>query len=461
MRLRKFFELRRDAPIPGWMIFPVIFVALYMSHFPLLRLPYYWDEAGYYIPAAWDFFRTGSLIPSTTASNAHPPLPSIYLALWWKISGFLPEVTREAVLMVASAGLLAVWKLGHRVAGSGQVAFWTVVLTALYPIWFAQSTMAHADMLAAACTLWGLVYVLPDRDRRPMVAAFWFMAAVLSKETAIVVPLTLAMMAVAAGFRTVAPERHRHWREAAWLGSCVLPLVIWYAWHYAKTGFVFGNPEYLRYNAQANLEPARFLAAFGHRILHLTAHMNLFVPSLLTIAALMLTPRLDEQGHARTEISKTALWRIFFLLLSNAILFSLLGGALLTRYLLPMYPLVLLVAVSTFHRRVPYWRALAVLSAAGFLAGIFINPPYRFAPEDNLEYARVVRLHQAGIAQLSRRFPRRSTTHPGFRSAWGREARRWTGGISGSITICRQRSLRSVSAVNSCGNEKITGSGLG
>ena len=66
MRLRKFFELRRDAPIPGWMIFPVIFVALYMSHFPLLRLPYYWDEAGYYIPAAWDF-TTACLAPRQCA----------------------------------------------------------------------------------------------------------------------------------------------------------------------------------------------------------------------------------------------------------------------------------------------------------------------------------------------------------------------------------------------------------
>jgi hypothetical protein len=45
-----------------------------------------------------------------------------------------------------------------------------------------------------------------------------------------------------------------------------------------------------------------------------------------------------------------------------------------------------------------------VLSAAAFFAGLFINPPYRFAPEDNLEYARVVRLHVAGIAQLNKRF---------------------------------------------------------
>src|ERR1700739_3923201 len=167
------------------MIFPVVFVALYASHFTLMRLPYFWDEAGYYIPAAWDFYRTGSLIPSTTLSNAHPPLPSIYLALWWKASGFSPEVTREAVLVVASFAILGVWRLSLRLAGSALVAFWTVVLTALYPIWFAQSTLAHADIFAAACTLWGLVYSLPDRDRRPGTAMLWFMAAALSKETAI------------------------------------------------------------------------------------------------------------------------------------------------------------------------------------------------------------------------------------------------------------------------------------
>ena len=405
LRLRQILEPRMDAPFPLWMVFPVIFAALYASHFSLLRLPYYWDEAGYYIPAAWDFFRTGSLIPSTTVSNAHPPLPSVYLALWWKVSGYYPEVTREAVLLIASFGLLAVWRLAQRVAGSGLVAFWTVLLTAIYPIWFAQSTLAQADIFAAAFSLWGMVYSLPDRNRRPGIAALWFAAAVLSKETAIAIPMTLAVVAVVDGFRATQPERRNRWVEAAWLASPVLPLVAWYTWHYAKTGFIFGNPEYLKYNAESTFAVTRFLAAFGHRLLHLTAHMNMFVPALLTVAALMLNPRLDRDGRERAAIGRAALWRIFFVLLVNAVLFSVLGGALLTRYLLPMYPLVLVVAVSTFSRRVPYWQALALLSAAGFIAGIFINPPYRFAPEDNLEYARVIRLHMAGIAQLNRDFP--------------------------------------------------------
>jgi 4-amino-4-deoxy-L-arabinose transferase-like glycosyltransferase len=402
LRLRRFLEPRMDAPFPLWMIFPVIFAALYASHFSLLRLPYYWDEAGYYIPAAWDFFRTGSLIPITTLSNAHPPLPSVYLALWWKLSGFVPEVTREAVLLVASFGLLGVWRLAQRLVGSGQVAFWTVLLTGAYPVWFAQSTLAQADIFAAAFVLWGLVYALPDDDRRPGIAAIWFTAAVLSKETAIAVPMTLALIAMVEGFRSEQPKRAAHWKEAAWMLSCVLPLMVWYGWHYVKTGFVFGNPEFLKYNAESNFAPVRFFAAFGHRLLHLTAHMNMFVPSLLTIAALMLSPRPSRQGQERPHISNTAQWRIFFVLLANAVFFSVLGGALLTRYLLPMYPLVLLVAVSTFSYRVPYWQTLAALSAAAFVAGLFINPPYRFAPEDNLEYARVIRLHMAGVAQLNK-----------------------------------------------------------
>jgi hypothetical protein len=399
---------RLDAPLPLWMIFPVIFAALYASHFTLLRLPYYWDEAGYYIPAAWDFFRTGSLIPITTLTNAHPPLPSIYLALWWKLSGFYPEVTREAVLMVASLGLLAVWRLAMRLVSVPAVAFWTVVLTGLYPIWFAQSTLANADIFAAACTLWGLVYALPGRDRewfpKNWVAALWFAAAALSKETAIAVPLTLAVVSLVEGFGVALPARLRLWRQAAWLSSCVLPLAGWYAWHYSKTGFLFGNPEFLRYNAQATLLPVRILAAFGHRVLHLTAHMNMFVPVLMTVAALLLYPRKDAEGRERAGIGPATQRRIFFLVLVNAVLFSVLGGALLTRYLLPMYPMVLLVAVSTFYRRVPWWQGLALFSAAAFVLGLFINPPYGFAPEDNLAYAHVVRLHEAGIAQLNARF---------------------------------------------------------
>jgi len=405
LRLKGILSPRLDAPLPIWMIFPVIFMVLYASHFSLLRLPYYWDEAGYYIPAAWDFFRTGSLIPASTLTNAHPPLPSIYLALWWKASGFYPEVTRQGVLMVAALALLGVWRLALRLIGVPSVAVWTAALTAIYPIWFAQSSLAHADIFAAACSLWGLVYALPERARDARVAALWFAAAALSKETAIAIPLTLAAVNLGEGIWRGGPARSRLWREAAWLASSILPLIGWYGYHYARTGFVFGNPEYLRYNVEATLTPLRIVAAFGHRILHLTAHMNLFVPVLVACAAMLLPPRPDREGNDRSTIGALVLVRIYSLLVVNALLFSVLGGALLTRYLLPMYPLVLLLCLCAMYRRVPYWPALALVSSAAFLAGLFVNPPYGFAPEDNLAYARVIRMHEAGIAELTKRYP--------------------------------------------------------
>ncbi len=418
----------RDAPLPLWMIFPILFIALYLTHWTLLRLPYYWDEAGYYIPAAWDFFRTGSLIPTSTLSNAHPPLPSIYLALWWRLCGYYPEVTREAVLAVAALGLLAVWRLSIRLNPSPLVAFWTVLLTGLYPIWFAQSSLAHADIFAAACTLWALVYALPDQifsatishpslsarsqqsranpvARKIWPAAIWFSLAVLCKETAIITPLALAAFELGSASQKPRAIRRRSYQLAACYLVCILPLAAWYLYHRAKTGFLLGNPEFLRYNATSTLEPLRILAAFGHRLLHLFAHMNMFVPVLCTLAAMLLEPIASRAGVIPQRISLPAQIRIYFLLLVNAAAFSFLGGALLTRYLLPMFPLVLLVAVSTFHRRVRYWQLLTAFSAAAFIVALFVNPPYGFAPEDNLTYAHVIRLHQSAIRQLTARYP--------------------------------------------------------
>jgi len=448
LRWKNLTPLRLVAPLLAWMIFPVIFAALFASHFALLRLPYYWDEAGYYIPAAWDFFRTGSLIPFTTMNIAHPPLPSIYLASCWKLFGFCPLVTRLSVLVVASLGLTAVGRLALRLIGAPSVALWTVILTAVYPIWFAQSSLAHADIFAAACALWGLVYTLPARNpempAKPWAAALWFSLATLSKETAIVFPLTLAAVSLFESLRASGSARARLLRETAWFSSCMIPLAAWYAFHYLKTGFLFGSPEWLRYNAQSNLSVPRILAAFEHRIIHLTTHMYLFVPVGLAIAALLFAPRpvvnschperssprslrtaqskdlrlffpsifskSIQSNHisdasVRSGLAPSVLRRIFLLLSVNAVLYSVLGGALLTRYLLPLYPLILLMAVTALYRRVPYWHALAAFSAAVFILGIFINPPYGIAPEDNLTYARVIRLYQAGIRQLDSRYP--------------------------------------------------------
>jgi len=70
-----------------------------------------------------------------------------------------------------------------------------------------------------------------------------------------------------------------------------------------------------------------------------------------------------------------------------------------------MYPLVLLLCVAEWQRHLRQWGWLAGLTAAAFLAGIFINPPYAFAPEDNLTYRNMIVLHQQAIAILQAQYP--------------------------------------------------------
>src|SRR5205807_5780633 len=100
---------------------------------------------GYYIPAARDLLLTGSLIPRSTPSNAHPPLVMVYLAIWWKLAGYTPLVTRTAMLLIAAFSLFGVFRLAHRVANE-EVALASVLCTALYPVFFAQSSLAHVDL---------------------------------------------------------------------------------------------------------------------------------------------------------------------------------------------------------------------------------------------------------------------------------------------------------------------------
>jgi 4-amino-4-deoxy-L-arabinose transferase-like glycosyltransferase len=402
------------------MLYPLFFVAIYVSHYRLLRLPYFWDEAGYYIPAAWDFFRTGSLIPHTTITNAHPPLPSILLAGWWHLSGYVVSGTRTLVCMVSAAALLGAYRLAKILTTTAVVAV-TVLLTAIYPIWFVQSTLAHADIFAAAFTLWGLSFyfergqstrssVIKVRHagsiyRNQLWAATMFSLSVLSKETAVVTPSALALWEAILLFqnRREIVLRRTHWSWLAALITPIAPLAAWYAYHKHRTGFIFGNPEFLRYNATANLDAYRVALCLWHRLLHLTIHMNMFVPVVCTIAA-MLIP--IAPSSTPKSVSRPAMKAIGVILLANWIAFSILGGALLTRYLLPMYPLILLVCVNAWRQRIPTrWGLIATFSAAAFLSAIWTNPPYAFAPEDNLTYSDMIVLHQQAVRFIDLKYP--------------------------------------------------------
>ena len=392
------------------LVFAVIFFGIFLLHAPLVRLPYFWDEAGYYVPAARDLLLHKSLIPLTTVSNAHPPLVMAWVALWWKCAGYAPLVTRSAMLLVAAFSLLGVFRLAERVANT-QVAIASTLCTALYPVFFAQSSLAQVDLAAAGLTFWGLSCYVEDR---PIAAAIWFSFAALAKETAIVAPVALIGWALLGRIARRGrwrglwhrddPARDRGAGRTAFLLISLIPLALWYAYHYSRTGYIFGNPEFFRYNVAATLNPLRFLLALVLRLWQTFGYLHLWILTLAMVLAMQFPPRKDGDIE-RPRIPVPVQMTFLVVVAAYVIVMALIGGAVLARYLLPAVPLVVIEAVSTLRRRWRYWTAAVGVIAVAFIVGWFWNPPYGFSPEDNLAYRDYVRLHQEAERVLEARYP--------------------------------------------------------
>ena len=221
-----------------------------------------------------------------------------------------PLVTRTAMLLVAASGLTALWLLGRRVA-SAAAATAAVLLTALSPTVFSQSAMAQLDIAAFALVLWMLYAHLCGK--RWQAVAFAALAAV-AKETTVAVTLTLGGHGAAGldcAYRwwpqlaaQVVPAAAARWRSARRYLLALLPLVGWYAYHFHRTGHVFGNPDYLRYNVGATVTPLRILIALWMRLWHATGYMNLFVLTWRRAAAAggaRARPSAQTTSHIRQQ----------------------------------------------------------------------------------------------------------------------------------------------------------------
>jgi hypothetical protein len=390
-------------------VFAVIVVAIFLLHAPLLQLPYFWDEAGYYVPAARDLLLNGSLIPHTTVSNAHPPLVMAWIALWWKGVGYAPLVTRSAMLLMAAFSLLGVYRLAQRVANT-EVAIASTVCTALYPVFFAQSSLAQVDLAAAGITFWALSAYL---EKRMAAAAAWFSLAVLAKETAIVAPAAVVGCEVLGAWLG-----QRSWAKGLWSDSgsgakvralwplCVPALVLaaWYGFHFLRTGYVFGNPEFFRYNVAATLNPVRFVLALILRMWQALGYLHLWVLTLGMLLAMFYPPLVDD-GVERRRITIPVQMIFLAIVAAYVIAMALIGGAVLARYMLTATPLVIIVAVSTLRRRLRYWPVAIAVVVLAFVAAWFWNPPYGFSPEDNLAYRDYVVLHEEAERFVEARYP--------------------------------------------------------
>ena len=365
---------RATRPASYAILFALFASIVIPSHLWLARLPYFWDEAGQFIPAALDLLHGGHLIPRSTVPNLHPPLLAAYLAGVWRLAGFDPAVTRTAMLLVASCGVLAAFLLAIELAreARGAPAFLAAALLCISTLFFAQSELAQLDLPAMLFTTLALLFFL--QERIPL-AAGCCVLLVLAKETGMVVPLVFG--AWLAG--------ERRWRDAVWFALPAAALGAWIATLAHATGYWAGNAEFIRYNLLYPLHPVRLAIALARRLYFLTAANFHWIGTLAILSA-----------WRATQLFRSRAWHIAgTVLAAHVAMLTLLGGAVLNRYLLPVLPILfaaMAVAVNALPR-IPRLAATALL-LAGMAACNWINPPYPFPFEENLAFRDFVELQR-------------------------------------------------------------------
>lgn len=381
VRKRRRRRMRQWVPAVTFLIFAVILAG---THALFLDLPFHWDEMGQFVPAALDLYEHGALVPISTTPNVHPPGLPLYLAAVWKIFGFSILSTRLAMLALGAAALAAMFLLGIEYCRDvpGIPAVLGTVALCASPVFFMQSMMAQLDMPAM---LLGMIVMLLFLDERYGWAAAVSVALVMVKETGALFPLVLGVVLVA--------ERRR---EAIYFAAPFAALAVWIVYLTAKTGHPLGNAEFAAYNVEYLASPLRMGFAFTKRL------YNAFFENFHWIGMIGVF-----WGAWLTDVYLDRRWRIAgALIIVHVLAFSVAGGAMLERYLLPVYPLLYLAMIAGWSSCPNPGRTFGTVVLLGGLAvSNFWNPPYPFPYENSLAMIDFVRLQQRAAEYIETRQP--------------------------------------------------------
>lgn len=382
----------------------IVFAVLKLQH---ASTPYFWDELGVYVPGALKMKDMGTigLLPSALEplySRGHPLLFVCTQAAAFDFFGDTPFSGHCFSLFLALATLAALYLTTANLFNKAT-ALISCLLLAVQPVFYAMAGMILPEMmltLFTVPTLWAII------RQKWLIYAIFGSLAMMTKESAIIIPPLALLIAFADGMKAGAPFSARWLRAYGW---CLFPLLVYAAFllvQKTQNGWYF-FPEHMGYlrSIPDFIEHIWYHfrdVAFGHGRWVLTAFM---------LFALVHAIRL------KTENSRTIIISALFILCS--ILFAALNFYLL-RYMLYAFPFMVVMAVAGIYTLASRLKSLAgqaltaAFTAASTLLSLYYMDTGKFNDSADMSYLHLVNCEKEAIAWAEQQTWRDSVIEANF-----------------------------------------------
>ncbi len=397
-------QINRVGPIVFISTVILLFSAFKVSY---LGLPYYWDEAWSYAPAVRAMHDAGpSLLPGSidpTLSRGHPLFFYFSVSSWMYLVGDNRMVQHAFILLISIGVLVTVFLLGY-VTDSPWIGAGASALTACCEPFLAQSGILLPEVLLTFGILLTILFFIKKNSIGYLISAS---VTLLIKESALVLILTLLVIQCIDMLKT----RNDGIKQLFFITTPLLIPVSFFILQYLQFGWVF-FPEHISLMEidiktiiyklkitfyeifeRQGMIVLTYIFAFGTvlftrhvswyyklimALLYITAIKVLFgrwtLPLLPTLVipvgcmfVLLLTHIrwLDRKKAERSQFHMISFGFILAYLLFTALNFY------TNRYLIPIYPLFILLVLSAIHGIVPKYKDLITTSLV-FIFGVIL-----------------------------------------------------------------------------------------
>jgi len=280
-------------------------------------------------------------------------LPLLMLALQWPF-GFCAAFW--IVPLCAGAAVWFTYMLGCRLFDREGLALAGSALLVVSPIFLMQSTTPLSDVPATAAWTGALVFLVIER---PFVAGLAAAVAIAIRPNLVPVSLVLVAWAALRDLRT--PPGHRYASRIVRLALGIAPAIVGIAWLNAR---VYGSPIRSGYGGLETLYSWSYLWANISRFSRWAAATD--TPIVAFAAVFLIAPAVAPQ--VRLPAPRLLLGGFCGVVVLSYLFYLPFDDWRYLRFLLPMWPVVMLLAVATIDRISGRWlRPSARYAAVGLI----------------------------------------------------------------------------------------------